>query len=200
MEITRSHILPILAMFVAIIGTAISVSVYNQEGDNSQVTANQGNTQLNFDAIKALEKLYETHQTEHQDTEIGAHNHAEYALKKHGHIEYATQVHNHGTTTTGGSSDFDLYTSIDSRGDNTENRFSEGERVYIHGYNDSNERNIEWEIRDPDNVKIYSRNTGTSAFDDFFLQYQIPDNSERGTYTVIIEIDRDEDEITFFVE
>jgi len=183
-------------MFVLTV-VAVGASVWGNTMDNG-FTAEEIVLMIQNNSPATHTHDLEVH--EHPATEIGTHSHAEYAVKAHGHIDYATQVHNHGTTTTGGSSDFDLFTSIDSRGDNTENRFNEGERVYIHGYNDSNERSVEWEIRDPDNVKIYSRNTGTSAFDAFFLQWEIPDNMERGTYTAIIEIDRDEDEITFFIE
>lgn len=195
-EITGKH--AFIAVMFILTAIAVGASVWGNTTDRTGFTAEQIVLMIANNPPKEHEHELQEH--EHPATEIGTHNHAEYALKSHNHIEYALQVHNHGTTTTSGSSDFDLFTSIDSRGDNTENRFNEGERVYVHGYNDSNERSIEWEIRDPDNNKIYSRNTGTSAYDAFFLQYQIPDNLQRGTYTIIIEIDRNFDEITFFIE
>ena len=191
---THALIFGMLVLTVISMGSAVYTNTYG----NSAFTAEQIVLMIENNPPQDHDHDLEEH--EHMSTEIGSHNHAEYALKSHGHIEYAPQVHNHGTTTTGGSNDFDLYTSLDQRGSNTENRFKEGEKVYIHGYNDSNDRNIDWEIRDPNNVEIYSRNTGTSAFDAFFLQYDIPDNMQRGIYTVIVELDRDIDEITFFVE
>lgn len=197
--------LGVIIMFV-LTSVAVGASVWGNTttGSDSQVTANESNISNNFETLKTvngdisaikgsiaeLKKLFE----------VAEHTHKEYAPVSHGHSQYSQNTHTHTTTTTGSNEDFDLYTSIDSRGDNEENRFNDGERIYIHGYNDSNERSVEWEIRDPDNDKIYSRNTGITAFDAFFLQYEIPDDAERGTYTVIVEIDRDEDEIQFIVD
>ena len=98
-----------------------------------------------------------------------------------------------------GSGNFDLYTSLDTRGANEEDRFNQGETVYIHGENDSSERDLDWEVRDPDNDRIYSRSPGISQFGDFVLSWDIPDDAEKGTYRVIVEIDRVEDQISFVV-
>lgn len=97
-------------------------------------------------------------------------------------------------------SNFELITALDSRGDDEEDRFNRGETIYILGENDSSARDLEWEIRDPDGDRIYSRSPGISQYGDFILNWDIPNDADKGVYQVIVEIDRDEDTINFIVD
>jgi len=202
-EITKAHILPVAAILLAIVASAVAGSAYKQVGQ-IEMPAMMDMKQCHKDTncVKWLNDNYVSKATfETYKLEVKAAiaaPHTNYAAVNHNH-NYALPSHTHSSSTSSSSGDFDLYTATDSRGDDREDRFDERDTLFILGDNDSNERTVSWEIRDPDNDRIYSRNTGVQPYDDFYLRYEIPNNADRGTYTVLVEIDNEEDEINFFV-
>jgi len=103
-------------------------------------------------------------------------------------------------TPTSDSNDFDLETCMDYNCTDEGSRFDPGDVVYIRGDNPSNDRSLEYRVYDPDGDRIDSRNVSMQPNGPFIIAYQTDDNAEDGLYRVVVEIDREDDEINFRID
>ena len=124
--------------------------------------------------------------------------HTNYADVNHNHNQYAVQSHSHTTTIIPRSINFDLEVCHDYRCDDDRNRFNQGDVLYLIGSHNTNDKMLDFEIRDSNDIKIDSGQT-SMTLGNFLWQWSIPNNLDDDIYTITIEIDRNEDEIIFIV-
>lgn len=79
-----------------------------------------------------------------------------------------------------------------------DNRFHQGDVLFLKGDQNTNDRQVQYQIRDSDNYLIDDGQFGVVK-GNFGWQWSVPNNIADDTYTIIIEIDNDEDEIDFIV-
>jgi len=96
------------------------------------------------------------------------------------------------------TSNFDLRLCEDFNCTDQTSRFSQGDIIYLRGDHSTGDRMLEYEIRDSDNIRIDSGQASLTQ-GNFIWIWTIPDNLDDGSYTILIEIDRNEDEIDFRV-
>jgi hypothetical protein len=107
----------------------------------------------------------------------------------------------HSGSSSGGSSssDFNLMTCEDFNCTDEENRFNQGDVIYVHGNNPSNDRTLSYRVYDDDNDRIHSTNVSLQPNEPFIFAYQLDNNAPDGDYRIEVEIDNEEDEIEFIV-
>ncbi len=97
------------------------------------------------------------------------------------------------------STDFDLELSHDINFVDVDNRFNQGETIYLKGNHNTNDKILEFEVRDPNGVRIDSGQASMTQ-GNFIWTYSIEDDADDGVYVITIEIDRNQDKINFIVD
>ncbi len=98
------------------------------------------------------------------------------------------------------SSDFDLMICADYNCTDQTQRFNQGDVVYVRGQNPSNDRSLNYKVYDSDDIRQDSRQVSLQPNGPFIVAYTIPSNAEDGAYKLIVEIDNEEDQISFIVD
>lgn len=93
--------------------------------------------------------------------------------------------------------DFNLESCEDFNCTDETSTFNAGDVVYVSGENPSNDRTLEYKLYDPDGIRIDSRNVSMQPNSPFIIAIQTDNDFEDGNYRVLVEIDRETDEINF---
>lgn len=188
------HVAIAVTFILALAAAVISI-------DSWQKVSSDGVT--NDDVLLMIKNNLPEHDHEiesHSHADVPSHSHTQYAPVSHGHNQYAPNSHTHQTNTnTGSNSDFDLEVCQDLNCVDDSPRFNQGDVLFLKGVNNSNDRDLDFKIFDSDGDIVDSGHFGVTR-GNFSWQWNIPNNLADDTYTIEIEIDRDEDTIDFIVK
>lgn len=184
-EIKTQHVLPIIAILLALVAIGIAGSSYKQ-------IANEGLT--NEDVLLMIENNPVEHEHElesHTHNEIPIHSHPNlYSPTNHVH-QYASTTHTHGSSSSGGTADFDLTIS--------RSNVEVGDSFLLEGDDARNPNTGFVAIMESANDGEQSQQGNTNNNGQFSAAFVIPSSWDGGVYKIIVYLDGKTDEIVFNV-